>query len=114
MFLCQSESVPFIYKNSDLLVYSDHEPLLNIFTGNTNNAKYNKWGLKATTIPRCVKVQHIKGIANILDDSVSRIRAVGLYQDLDFKDNLQELRKPLPLVEQSTHILKNIPELEKK
>ena len=36
---------------------------------------------------------------------MSRLRAVGLYHDLDFKDNLQELRVPfesLPPVEQST------------
>ena len=52
-----------------------------------------------------VKVQHIKGIANILAGSVSRLRAVGFYHDLDFKDNLQELRtpfEPLHFSEQST------------
>ena len=60
---------------------------------------------KAATIPRCVKVQHIKGIASILADSVSRLRAVGLYHDLHFKDNLQELGtpfEPLPPVEKTT------------
>ena len=60
-------------KVSDLLVHLDHKPLLKIFMGNTNNEKYNTWGLEATTIPRRVKVQHIKGIANILADSVSRL-----------------------------------------
>ena len=77
-----------------------------MFTGNTNNEKCNTWDLEATTIPRCVKVQHIKGIANILADSVSILRAVGLYHNLELIDNLQELGKvfePLPPVEQSTH-----------
>ena len=63
-------------------------------------------GLEATSIPRCIKVQHIKGIANILADSVLRLRAVGIYHDLDFKDHQQELSipfNPLPPVEQSTH-----------
>ena len=36
-------------------------------------------------------MQHIKGIANILADSVSRLRAVGLYHELDFKDGQQDL-----------------------
>ena len=48
--------------------------------------KCNTWGLEATTIPRHVRVHHIKGIANILADSVSRLRAVGLYHDLDFQN----------------------------
>ena len=60
----------FYSQNSNLLVHSDHKPLLKSFTGNTNNEKCNTWGLKAATIPRCVKVQYIKGIANILGNSV--------------------------------------------
>ena len=91
-----------------------HKPLLKIFTGNTDSEKCNTWGLEATTIPRCVKVQNIKGIANILADSVSRLRTVGLYHDLDFKDGQQELRtpfEPLPPVEQSTHIPTEVQEI---
>ena len=37
---------------------------------------------------------------------MSRVKAVGLYHDLDFKDNLQELGTPFepsPPVEQLTH-----------
>ena len=66
---------------------------------------------KAATIPRHVKGQHIKGIANILADSVSILRAVGLYHDPECKDNLQELGKPfepLPSVEQSIHTPKEV------
>ena len=85
----------------------DHKPLLQILTGNTiHNDKCNTWDLEATTIPRHVKVQHIKEIAKILADSVPILRIVGLYHDLDFKDGQQELRttfEPLPPVKQSTH-----------
>ena len=80
---------------------SDHKPLMKIFTGNTDNEKCNTWDLEGTAIPRCVKVQHIKGIANILADSVSRLRAVGLYHDLDFKKvnrNLEYHSSPCPLL----------------
>ena len=49
------------------------------YNSNTNNKKCNTLGLEAMTILRHVKVQHIKGIANILAESVSRLRAVGLY-----------------------------------
>ena len=92
-------------QNSDLLVQLDHKPLLKIFTGNMDNEKCSTWGLEAASIPRCVKVQHIKCIANILADSVSRFKAVGLYHDLDFQNGEPELRTPLePLpLEQATH-----------
>ena len=48
----------------------------------------------------------MKGIANVLADSVLRIRAVGLYHDLDSKDYQQEFSSPfecLPPVELVTH-----------
>ena len=81
----------FYLQNADLLVCLDPKPLLKIFMGNTNNEKCNTWGLEATAIPRCVTVQHIKGIASVLADSVSRLRAVGLYHVLSSKDCQQEL-----------------------
>ena len=56
------------------------------FHRHTNNNKYNTWGIEATAIPRLVKVQHVKEIAYVLTDSVSRLRAVGLYHDLDFRN----------------------------
>ena len=59
----------FYLQNSDLLVNFDYKPLLKIFTGNTSNENCNTWGLKATTI-HSITVQHIKGIANVLADSV--------------------------------------------
>ena len=90
-------------KNADLLVCSDHKSLLKIFRGNTDNDKCNTWGLEATAIPRRVKVQHIIGIPNVLADSVSRLRAVGLYHDLDFKDHQQEF-SALPPVVSATHM----------
>ena len=67
----------------DLLVWMDHKPLQKIFTGSTNNEKCNTWDLEATTIPRCIKLQNITGIANILADSLSRLKVVGLYHSLD-------------------------------
>ena len=72
MFWCfyVNQKVFLLFTNSDLLVHSDHKPLLKIFTGNTDNEKCNTWSLEATTILRHVKVQHIKGIANIFADSV--------------------------------------------
>ena len=77
-----------------------------LFTGNIDNEKCNTWGLEATTIPRCVKLQYIKGIANILTDLISRLKAVGLYHDLDFhksQPNLGMPSAPLPPVEHTTY-----------
>ena len=64
------------------------------FTGHTDNDKCNAWGLEAAAIPRWVKVQHIKGIANIFAESVSRLKAVGIYHDIDSNDHPQELSTP--------------------
>ena len=38
-----------------------------------------------TTLPRHVKLQHIKGIAIILADSVSRLKAEDLYYGFDIQ-----------------------------
>ena len=64
-------------------------------------------GLEAAAKHRRVKVQHIKGIANILADSVSRLKAVGLYHDIDWNDHQQEFSTPFetfPLVDPVTHM----------
>ena len=46
----------FYLQNADLLVHLDNKPLLNIFTGHTDNEKCNTWGLEAGAISRHVKV----------------------------------------------------------
>ena len=81
------------------------KPLLNIFIGHTDNDKCNMWGLEAAAIPRRVMVQHIKGISNILAHSVSRLKAVDLYHDIDSSDHQQEFStpfEPIPPVEPVT------------
>ena len=97
----------FYLHKAHLLKYSDQKTLLKIFTGHKDNVKCITKGLDAAAITRCVKVQHIKGIATVLADSVSRLRVVGLYHNLDSKDFQQEFSspfEPLPPVEQVTHM----------
>ena len=84
----------FYLQNAELLICSDHKPLFKIFTGHTNSDKCDTWGLEATAIPRHVKVQHIKVKAHVLADSMSRLRAVGLYHDFNFKNCTQEFSVP--------------------
>ena len=96
----------FYLQDSDLLVCSEHKPLQKILTGSTDNEKGNTQGLEAAAIPRHIKLQHIKGIANILADSVSRLKAVGLHHNLDFPKSQQDLGtpfEPLPPIEQAMH-----------
>ena len=84
-----------------------YKPLLNFFKGHTDNDKCNTWGLETSSIPRRDKVQHMKEIANVLADSVSRLKAVSLYHDIDFKDHQQEFSTPvdpLPPVEPVNHM----------
>ena len=53
-----------------------------------------------------LKVQHIKDIANILADSVSRLKAVELYHDLDFQNSQLKLGttfEPSSPVKHATH-----------
>ena len=76
------------------------------FTGHTDSDKCNIRGLEAAATSRRVKVQNIKGIANILADSVSRLKAVGIYHDIDSNDHQHEFStplEPLPPVEPVTH-----------
>ena len=107
---CHYKKVPHYLPNADLLVHSDHRPLLK-FSQDTltkTKDKCSTWGLEAIAIPRRIKVHHFKGIANVLADSVSRLRAVGLYHDIDLKDHQQEISapfEPLPPVEPATHML---------
>ena len=51
--------------------------------------KCNTWDLEAAAIPRYVKVQHIKGIANIIANSVSGLITVGLHHGPDSKYHQQ-------------------------
>ena len=96
----------FYLQNADLLVCSDHKLLLKMFTGHIDNERCNTWGLEATAITRHFKVQHIKGITNVLAHSMSKLRALGLYHNLNSKDHQQEFSSPfetLPPVEEMTH-----------
>ena len=111
MFWCLyvHQKCSFNLQNADILVCSDHKALLKIFTGYTNNEKSNTWGLEATAIPRCVNIQHIKSIAYVLGESVSRLTAVGLYHDgqHEFISSFE----PSPPVEQVTRMLIDIFEI---
>ena len=51
-----------------------------------------------------MKLQHIKGIANILADSVSNLKTVGLYHDLDLQHSRPELSTPFrPLLHRTNN-----------
>ena len=71
------------------------------FTGHTDNDRCNIWDLEAAAIPRRVKVQHMKGIGNILTGLVSRLKGVSIYHAVDPDDHQQEFStpfEPLPSV----------------
>ena len=71
-------------------MHLDHKPLLKIFVGHTYKDKCNIWSLEAAAIPRKGKVQHNKGIANVIADSVLMLKAVSLYHGIDSNDHQQE------------------------
>ena len=97
----------FYLGNSDLLVLLDHKQLQKIFTGSTDTEKCKTWDVEDTNIHIC-KTAFIKGIANILADSVLRLKAVGLYHDLDFQKSQPDFGTPFkllpPLNKQHTHL----------
>ena len=66
----------FYLQNADLLGCSDHKPLLKILTRHIDKKKCNTRSLETTAIHRHVRVEYIKGIANVLADYVSRLRAI--------------------------------------
>ena len=108
MFQCihVSKEMFILLTKCQTTLHSDHKPVLTFFIGHTDNDKFNIYGLKAAAIPRIVKVQHIKGIANVFADPVSSLKAVGLYHDISSIDHQQEFStsfEPLPPVEPVTH-----------
>ena len=48
----------FYLQNANLLVCSDHKPLLKIFMGHTNNKKCNTRGLEGTAFPRFISTAY--------------------------------------------------------
>ena len=46
-FLYVHQKCSFYLQNADLLVHSDHKPLVKIFTGHMDKEKCNSWGLEA-------------------------------------------------------------------
>ena len=107
------KSVHFTCKMLTYL-YTDHKPLINIFTGHTSNEKVNIRGLEAAAILRRDKVKYIKGIATILANLLSRFKAVGIYHDIDVNNHQQEFStsfEPLPSVELVPHTLLEVNEV---
>ena len=84
------------------------------FTGSMDNEKCNTWDIEVTTIPRHVKLQHIYGIANTSADSVPRLKAVGIYHDLDLQKSQPDSGTPfelLPTIEWAIHLPRVVHEI---
>ena len=61
------------------LLYCDHKLLAPFFTMGMSSSVLDRWALELQQLD--FKFQHIQGKKNVVADSVSRLRMLGLYQD---------------------------------
>ena len=57
---------------------------------NKNN-KVNSWSQEIHAITPHIEFKHIKGKENILADSLSRLRHLGLHDDNDWKSQIKNM-----------------------
>ena len=63
-------------EDADITLRSDHLPLRKFLAKKTLNSKVNNWAIEI--LPFCITFEYIKGIKNILADTMSRLIAIDL------------------------------------
>ena len=76
----------FYLAGAKCTLYCDHKPLMPFFTIGTSCPVLNGWALECQQFD--IKFEHIQGKKNMVTDTVSRVRTLGLYQDDDDDDDV--------------------------
>ena len=66
------------------MLYCDHEPLAPFFTTGMSSPILDRWALELQQFN--IKFQHIQGKKSMVDDAISQMKMLGLYQDNDNED----------------------------
>ena len=84
------------------MVQSEHAPCRNSVT---KNDKVSNWSWEMYTITPCVEFEHIKGKDNVLADSMSRLRHLGLHGNNDPEEPGQECGKSIVDTDKTSYIV---------
>ena len=77
------KKLAYYLENADIMLRSDHLPLKKFLAKNTLNSKVNNWAIEIS--PFCITFEYIKGIKNMLADTMSRLIEIDptAQQDLE-------------------------------
>ena len=79
----QSKILLFILQ-AQCTLYCDHKPLAPFFMTGMSSPVLDRWALELQQFN--IKFQHSQGKRNVVDDAVSQLRTLGLYQENDNED----------------------------
>ena len=66
--------------DSNVIVHTDHKTLKKFIEAVTANSRVNDWSFQIHAICKSITFRHIKGSANVLVDSLSRLKYYDLYE----------------------------------
>ena len=84
----------FYLMDSDVIVHTDHKLLKKFIEAVTANSRVNDWSFQIHAICKSITFRHIKGSANVLMDSLSRLKYYDLYEPPTPKKPGYEFNKP--------------------
>ena len=70
----------FYLKDAQVIIKCNHAALCKFIYSVTKNDKVNNWSQEIYAIPSYINFQHIKGKENMLVDSLSRLKCLGLHE----------------------------------
>ena len=93
----------FYLTDSHVIIHSDHKPLQKFIYAVTANDRVNDWSFQIHAICRSINFEYIKGAANVLSDSLSRLSYYELYQKPKPEKEGYEFNKPIVEVDEGMY-----------
>ena len=94
--------VVFYLKEVHVMVRCDHALIQKCVYSVTKNDKVNNWSQEIHSISPHIEFEHNKGKENVLADSLSRFRCLGLHEDNDPEELEHEYGKSMFLTQLKT------------
>ena len=93
----------FYLTDSHVIIHSDHKPLQKFIYAITANDRVNDWSFQIHAICHSIHFEYIKGAANVLSDSLSRLSYYELYEEPKLEKEGYEFNKPIVEVDESMY-----------
>lgn len=102
----------YYLEGAQTILWCDHAPLKKFLAGRTLNNKVNNWGIELSSFH--IEFNHIKGKKNVMADALSRLKRLGLYEEVEPEQDDKEfghtILEELPEVQVNhTHATPPIP-----